>query len=315
MRNLIKCTECGSTNIYHSKDRGELICKDCGLVVEENLTDFGKEWTEFDDGDSNKRRTGPIASELEVDRGLMTSFDLKNISKKDFWKWHRLKRWQYRMTVGIERNLDLAFNELKNLSSSIKATKSVEEEAARIYRMMVHKGLVRGRKIEKMVIGALYASLRINNNPRSLQELEMVSGISKKEIARAYRTIVKVCELKISTIDPRDFIGRICTDLNLSPKVESRALELSAKMAEKELLSGRSPLSIAAACVYIATIESPDEKKTQRAVADAAGVTEVTIRNRYIEIIEYAAEAPYKKYRLKPPKIINNNNKWRRFRR
>jgi transcription initiation factor TFIIB len=316
MNNIIKCSECGSIKIYHSKDRGELICKDCGLVIEDSTIDFSKEWVEHDIDDSSKRRAGPVASELDVDKGLMTSFDLKGLPGKDFYKWQRLKRWQYRMTAGIERNLELAFQELKRIACLVKAPKGVEEEAARIYRQAAHTGLVKGRRIEIVIAGTLYAALRVNNAPRTLQELELASGADKKEIARAYRSVVRACGLKIPATDPGDFISRICTDLALPPKVESRALELSTKTAEKELLSGRNPLSVAAACVYLAALEFPGEKKTQRAVADAAGVTEVTIRNRYTEIIKEvigADRATYKKYRRKvlqpraQPKTINNN--------
>jgi len=43
-----KCPECGGINLFWNKDKGEVICKDCGLVVEEKMVDFGQEWREFD---------------------------------------------------------------------------------------------------------------------------------------------------------------------------------------------------------------------------------------------------------------------------
>ncbi|HJK73088.1 MAG TPA: transcription initiation factor IIB, partial [Methanocorpusculum sp.] len=45
------------------------------------------------------------------------------------------------------------------------------------------------------------------------------------------------------------------------------------------------PTGVAAAAIYISSILS-GERRTQREVADVAGVTEVTIRNRYKELAE-----------------------------
>ena len=52
-----------------------------------------------------------------------------------------------------------------------------------------------------------------------------------------------------------------------------------------ELTSGRGPAGIAADALYVSALMN-DEKKTQREVADVAGITEVTIRNRYKELID-----------------------------
>ena len=58
------------------------------------------------------------------------------------------------------------------------------------------------------------------------------------------------------------------------------------KKAEiSELTSGRGPAGIAAAALYVAALLN-NEKRTQREVADVAGVTEVTIRNRYKELLK-----------------------------
>ena len=53
----------------------------------------------------------------------------------------------------------------------------------------------------------------------------------------------------------------------------------------QELTSGRGPTGMAAASLYIASVLC-GERKTQQEVSDVAGVTEVTIRNRYKEIAE-----------------------------
>jgi transcription initiation factor TFIIB len=82
---------------------------------------------------------------------------------------------------------------------------------------------------------------------------------------------------------PQDYISRFCSELKLSRDVQAKTLEILKKAADKELTSGRGPTGIAAASIYIASVLC-GERRTQREVADVAGVTEVTIRNRYKEL-------------------------------
>jgi len=167
-----KCPECGSTNIFYNKEKGEIICKDCGYVIEESMVDFGQEWREFEtDSGASKRRTGAPMSHTEFDMGLGTEVgrrsDLSALGKQK-GKFLRLRKWQYRISTAIERNLKLALAELKRVSSFLKLPGSVEEEAARIYRLAVQRGLVRGRSMESVVAGALYAACRRHDVPTDL---------------------------------------------------------------------------------------------------------------------------------------------------
>src|SRR3989338_5593023 len=160
-----KCPECGGINLLLHKDKGEVICRDCGLVVEEKLIDFGQEWREFDsDQSEKKRRTGAPMTYTKYDRGLGTDVgqkgDIFKLSGKGRNKFFRLRKWQHRISTAIERNLKLALAELKRVASYLKLPKAVEEESARIYTLAVQRGLVRGRSMESVVAGSLYASCR-----------------------------------------------------------------------------------------------------------------------------------------------------------
>jgi transcription initiation factor TFIIB len=50
-------------------------------------------------------------------------------------------------------------------------------------------------------------------------------------------------------------------------------------LIDKEISAVKSPMGLAATVLYISCIRN-DENKTQKSIAEAAGVTEVTIRNR-----------------------------------
>jgi len=285
-----KCPECGGTNLFYNKEKGEVICKECGLVVEDKMVDFGQDWREFDsDGAELRRRTGAPITYTQYDQGLGTEVgrkaDLYNLEKKTKNKFFRLRKWQYRISTAIERNLKLALAELKRVSSYLKLPKSVEEEAARIYTLAVQRGLVRGRSMESVVAGALYAACRRHEVPRTLDELSEASGIEKKEVGRTYRFITRELAITILPSNPIDYIPRFSSSLKLTPKTQSKAVEIIEQAQGAELTSGRGPTGIAAAGLYVAALIN-GEKRTQREVADVAGVTEVTIRNRYKELLD-----------------------------
>ncbi len=291
MKYVKKCSDCGSINLFINRDKGEVICRDCGLVVEEKMVEFGQEWREFSDDDSgqSQRRTGAPMTYTQYDQGLGTevgqSADLFQLSSKDRNKFFRLRKWQYRISTAIERNLKLALAELKRVSSYLKLPKSVEEDAAMIYTQAVQRGLVRGRSMESVVSGALYAACRRHEVPRTLDELSEASSIEKKEIGRTYRFVTRELGISILPSNPADYIARFASSLRLNPETQSKAVEILEEAQQAELTSGRGPTGIAAAALYVAALMH-SEKRTQREVADVAGVTEVTIRNRYKELLD-----------------------------
>ena len=284
-----KCPECGGVNLNWNKERGEIICKDCGLVIEEKMVDFSQEWREFDSDDGDRRRAGAPMTYTQYDQGLGTEVgqkaDLFKLGGRERNKFFRLRKWQYRISTAIERNLKLALAELKRVSSYLKLPKSVEEESARIYTSAVQRGLVRGRSMESVVAGALYAACRRHDVPRTLDELSEASGIEKKEIGRTYRFVTRELGITILPSNPADYIARFASSLKLNAETQSNAIEILEQAQKAELTSGRGPTGIAAAALYVSALLH-GEKRTQREVADVAGVTEVTIRNRYKELLE-----------------------------
>jgi transcription initiation factor TFIIB len=285
-----KCPECGGINLFYNNEKGEIICRDCGLVVEDKMIDHTQEWRDFDsDGAEKRRRTGAPSTYTQYDQGLGTEVgqkgDIYRLGGKAKNKFFRLRKWQYRISTAIERNLKLALAELKRVSSYLKLPKAVEEEAARVYTLAVQRGLVRGRSMESVVAGSLYAACRSHDVPRTLDELSEASGIEKKEIGRTYRFITRELGIKIMPSNPADYIARFASSLRLSAETQSKAIEILEMAQKSELTSGRGPTGIAAAALYVAALMH-GEKRTQREVADVAGVTEVTIRNRYKELLE-----------------------------
>ncbi len=291
----VKCPECGSTHLSRDFSRAELVCEDCGLVIDEDLIDHGPEWRAFDSDQREKRaRTGAPMTYTIHDKGLSTIIDWKNrdsygksIPTRNRAQLYRLRKWQRRVRISgaTERSLAIALSGLDRLASSMSLPRTVRETAAMIYRKAALKKLVRGRSIEGVTAASLYAACRQCNVPRTLDEISNTARISRKEIGRTYRYISRELELKLMPTSPQDYISRFCSVLKLSADVKAKTLEILHEAANRELTSGRGPTGIAAASLYIASVLC-GERRTQREVADVAGVTEVTIRNRYKELAE-----------------------------
>lgn len=292
---IFKCPECGSAHITRDYDRGELICEECGLVIDDQFIDQGPEWRAFDTEQGEKRsRTGAPMTYTIHDKGLSTEIGWKNkdsygksIPTKNRAQLYRLRKWQRRIRVSnaTERNLAFALSELDRMASGIGLPRNVRETAAMIYRKAVTKNLIRGRSIEGVAAASLYSACRQCRVPRTLDEIASTSRVGRKEIGRTYRFMTRELKLKLKPTSPQDYISRFCSELKLSGEVQTKALEILKLAADKELTSGRGPTGVAAAAIYIASILC-NERKTQREVADIAGVTEVTIRNRYKELTE-----------------------------
>jgi len=290
-----KCPECGNEKLIRDYERGEVVCGSCGFVVAENMFDSGPEWRAFDSEQREKRaRGGAPIKFTRPNKGLVTEIDQYNrdirgvkISSKKQAQFYRMRKWHKRASVStsMERNLAIALSELSRISSYLGLSESLQESAALLYRKTVEKGLIRGRLIESVVAAIIYAVCREYGIPRTLDEIADIAGVEKKEIGRTYRFVMHELGMKVPLTDPREYISRFVAALKLSGKVQELAVKLLQKAISKGLVSGRGPTGVAAAAVYIASA-MVGERRTQKEVAEVAGVTEVTIRNRYKELTE-----------------------------
>lgn len=270
---------------------GELICAKCGLVLKEDIIDRGQEWRAFDSEQMSKRaRSGAPLTFTKHDKGLTTEIgkglgELYKVPAKKRAQYYRLKKWHKRLIESKDRNLSFALSELQRIISFLNLPSAVHERIGRYYEEAVDRGLVRGRSIESVIAALVYAVARQFNTPRTLDEIAEASGIEKREIGRTYRYIARELGLRILPSDSKDFVPRFCSMLNLSDKVQAKAVEILGKAKKLDITSGKGPTGVAAAAIYIACVLH-GEKRTQREVASIVSVTEVTIRNRYKELVE-----------------------------
>lgn len=290
-----ECPECRSKSLSRDYERAEIVCNICGLVIDEKMMDSGPEWRAFDHEQRLKRsRTGAPMTYTIHDKGLSTVIDWRDkdsyggeISASSRATMYRLRKWQQRIRVSnaTERNLVYALSELNRIASRLSLPKDIRERSSMVYRKAVEKGLIRGRSIEGVCAAAIYAACRQCNIPRTLDEIADAARINRKEIGRTYRFIARELEINLNPTTPIEYVPRFISTLSLTGEVQAKAIEILKEAMARDLTSGRGPTGVAAAAIYIASLLI-GEKRTQRDVAEAAGITEVTIRNRYKELAE-----------------------------
>ncbi len=288
------CPECDG-RLYRDYARGELICGGCGLVINEKQIDRGPEWRAFDSKQQSERaRTGAPMNPLLHDKGLSTEIGWKNrdasgsfLPMKKRSQMYRLRQWQRRIRVSgaTERNKMLAFQEIGRVSARLELPEHIKEDASLIYTRTAEKNLIRGRSIESVAAASLYAACRKNHIPRTLDEIAQESTVHRKHIGRTYRFLMRELKMSLRPTSPVDYIPRFCGMLDLDRKVELKAIEIVDMAIKEELTSGRGPTGVAASAIYIAATLT-EERRTQREIAEITGVTEVTIRNRYKEMVK-----------------------------
>ncbi|MDS0298318.1 transcription initiation factor IIB [Halogeometricum sp. S1BR25-6] len=291
----LRCPECGSTNLVNDSEHGETVCEECGLVVEEDAVDHGPEWRAFDSSERDqKSRVGAPTTNMMHDKGLSTNIGWQDkdaygnsLSSNQRQKMQRLRTWneRFRTRDSKERNLKQALGEIDRMASALGLPDNVRETASVIYRRALDDDLLPGRSIEGVATSALYAAARMAGTPRSLDEITSVSRVGKDEISRTYRYVVRELSLEIEPADPEQYVPRFASDLDLSDESERHARQLLKTAKEQGIHSGKSPVGLAAAAIYAASLLA-NEKVTQSQVSEVANISEVTIRNRYHELLE-----------------------------
>ncbi|WP_222919084.1 transcription initiation factor IIB [Natrinema sp. SYSU A 869] len=289
-----QCPECDG-RLVADDEHAETVCEDCGLVVDEGEIDRGPEWRAFDAAEKDeKSRVGAPMTNMMHDQGLSTNIGWqdkdaygKSLSSRQREKMQRLRTWneRFRTRNSKERNLKQALGEIDRMASALGLPENVQETASVIYRRALEEDLLPGRSIEGVATSSLYAAARQAGTPRSLDEISAVSRVEKTEVARTYRYVVRELGLEVQPADPESYVPRFASDLDLSDESELRARGLLATAKEKGIHSGKSPVGLAAAAVYAAALLT-NEQITQNDVSEVASISEVTIRNRYHELLE-----------------------------
>jgi len=287
----LQCWSCGKTSIIQDSINGEIFCKYCGIIIDQRVVDSSYDAKIFDER-NDKRRTGAPISISIHDYGLSTTIGKTNkdakgnsISSQVSHTIKRIRIQDQRSQIhkNTDTNLRMAFDMLQRIQDKIGVSESIKEMAAHIYRKSNEQKITQGRSIPAVVAASMYAACRSTNTLRTLRDISEATNVKRRKISQSYRAIVKQLDLKIPVVDQTHCILKISNNLRMSARSKNLALEIIRKTEDSGLLAGRDPTGISAAAVYYACLIKK-EGFTQSQVAEASGITAVTLRNRFHEI-------------------------------
>lgn len=282
------CPSCGKNMVIVDEKIGESYCTHCGFVISENMVDAGAEWHSFSGDTRNQTRVGDHTSILIHDMGLstvigrtnhdVTGKPISHMMKNSFNRL-RLENNRTRIRSSLDKNFVQAFADMNNLKIKLSLSDSIIETAAYRYRKAVEKGLIRGRSIKGMVGACVYFACRDAEISRNLNSVAKTINISRKDLSKCYRTLLKEFEIIVPPPNPINSVSKIANIVGLSEKTKRKAIEFLEQEKTLGGLEGRDPNGLAGAVLYVIGVMH-GEVKSQKQISLASGVTEVTIRNR-----------------------------------
>ncbi len=261
----------------------ETVCADCGLVVAADELDRGPEWRGFDDEEESKARTGAPLTRSRHDRGLSTEIGRSSRAKgRKRRRLARMRRQHSRAQTGSkrDRNRMVGFIEIRRIVSTMDLSTTIRDRACVLFESAQESDLLIGRSIEGFAAAAVYATCRTAEVSRAVEEVIDAAQAEESELRAAYDALNRELGLPTGPIDPREYLPRFASELDLPQAVERRAAELVEAVRDRGLVAGKNPCGVAAGCLYTAALETETEL-TQAEAADVAGVSPVTLRSTY----------------------------------
>lgn len=293
--NVIICPNCGDGQKVTDIESGELICTKCGYVIHERVGDEEQDWSVLAREPASKLRTSPT-SLARSGMGLSTIIGRPDRSAGSGLNaamrstFDRLRTWDFRIKGRDERSLKRAFVDLDRLRGMLRLSDAIVEKAAYIYRRAQEQGLVRGRTMRAVMGAAIYIVQREMGISGTLDDIIRATNTKEKDLARAYRILIRELDLKVPMVDPVKCVSRVANKANISERTKRKAMNMIYDVVKSGLAAGKDPMGLAASVLYVSCVNS-GEVKSQAAIADAAGVSEVTLRKNQRLITTAAAAA------------------------
>ncbi|HKC78684.1 MAG TPA: hypothetical protein VKB83_01155 [Nitrosopumilaceae archaeon] len=284
----IMCTICNGT-LVSDFDNGEKICSLCGIVTRDNHVSSINEIDSLSLSTNITKNDEPT-SIMMYDIGLPSIIDSKNVDANgkhihdhEIEKMRRLNKFTISGNSKT-KNLNKAINEIRRITEIAGFNALIAERACYIYRKILNKGAIRGRSITGIVSATICVACEERNIPFSIDKIVELSGNStKKSISHYYKFILRQLGMNNKVISPSHSISPIAKKAGMSAKTERKALEILEQVNRDPKLSGKKPVSIAAASLYLASFQTK-EHTTQLRIAIASELTTITIRKISIEL-------------------------------
>jgi transcription initiation factor TFIIB len=292
MQSSIVCCICDSGRQITDLASGEIICGSCGRVSPDKAMENRAEWRTFSSENISRQRVGSPSSLAFHDMGLSTIIGKvnkdsagHNLDASMDYRMQRLRTWDARTRVQAagHRSLMQAFSELERLKDKLGLSDTMVQKTAYIYRKAQEKRLARGRSVSSILAAATYIACREMGAARTLRDFTEITNVKRKALSRSYRLLVLKLDIKVPSMDLMKCIAKIANKAKLGEKTQRMAMFTMNDLINKEIAAGKDPMGLAATVLYLSCLTN-GEATTQKEIAEAAGVTEVTIRTRFKDL-------------------------------
>ncbi|KAK2704808.1 transcription initiation factor IIB-like [Artemia franciscana] len=277
--NSVKCPYHPQADLIEDSHAGDSLCSECALVVGERTIDVGSEWRSFSNEKSSAdpSRVGGPENLLFEGHGLSTMIGPAGPSS--FGKLDYAKYYISQMSSS-DRALKTAQKSLEEMADKLHLPRTTVDEAGSLFKRFHGGKSLKGRSNNAIASACLYIAFRQQGNPRTFKELCAVSSVSIKDIKREFKRIVSNLSITLNLNTPGDFIARFCNSLGLPYSVQISAHHIAEKAMELDIVPGRSPISVAAAAIYMAS-QASNNPCSRKVIGDVVGTTEATIQQTY----------------------------------
>jgi transcription initiation factor TFIIB len=278
------CLECGNKDTF-IKEKGEVICNKCGLIISERNIDNLNTGIRFFTSEEIEKKvsTGPpqtIFSNLKqstfIKINAIRNPDLKRAAKKD-----KLTEWH-------EKNLLIAGNEIKRITASLRLPSYIKDMTMTLYKRYLKDNILSGRSINGMVAACIFYVCRVHKISRSLKEISNKADLkfeNSKEVYNCYKTLIRELNLKPPPPDPISFVPRFISELNLDIKAQSPTIKVIRAFTSRSCSIGKDPRVIAASALYL-VCKMINITISQKRIAKVAQITNISLCKRYKEILD-----------------------------
>ncbi|KAI0485079.1 cyclin-like protein [Xylariaceae sp. FL0804] len=301
LNQVLQCPDCRESppNLIEEFSSGDMVCASCGLVLGDRIIDTRSEWRTFANDDQNNddpSRVGDAANPLLNGSQLETSIAYgEGKNSRDLYRAQN-RTQKDKNTVALMN----AYREIGHFCEAINIPKATQDAAKHIYKMTDDAKYFKGKGQEAIIAGCIFIACRQSNSPRTFREIFSLTKVPKKEIGRTFKQLEKFLQSTqekeaghghgllghgpptTNSTNATELCDRYCgglrfTNTHLMAKISTELCEQSSSVKD---LAGRSPLSVAAACIYMAS-HLMGEPKTSKQIAAVAGVSDGTIKTAY----------------------------------
>ncbi|KAG6397329.1 hypothetical protein SASPL_143495 [Salvia splendens] len=180
-----------------------------------------------------------------------------------------------------------AYLQIVDVASILGLDCDISDHAFQLFRDCSSATCLRNRSVEALATAALVQAIREAQEPRTLQEISSAANLPQKEIGKYIKILGEALQLSqpINSNSISVHMPRFCMLLQLNKSAQELATHIGEVVINKCFCTRRNPISISAAAIYLAC-QLEDKCKTQAEICKVTGLTEVTLRKVYKELLE-----------------------------